>query len=278
MKQKIITLLVVVLMFFSMNASVAQAAIDDFPAEGTYFYYNSHMADTGTVNITKTSYRYAYELLAYFNNLQSDTLEADKTATRELAAHIFGVMSAMSVIEVQSAPFRDVPMSNIYVNGIATAKQSGIIKGDSNGKFRPGAEVLISEAVEMAICVLGYNNAPEQFMSSGAFVKIKNGLLKGIDKSKDTLTNGELLIMALNTLESPKYFSNTYTVKDGEFYPLYDQGDRTNILLKDFGVELDRGVVTSIGTHSLFASSIFAKNGEVMAQLLQRGKMKTIIM
>lgn len=260
MKQRVITLLVVALMFLSMHTSIAYAAIDDLPAEGTYFYYNSNMTETEKVNITKTVYRYAYELLAYFDIVQDDAFEAEETATREFAAQVFGLMKARTIVEAKSAPFRDVPMSNAYVNAIETAKQSGVVKGDSDGKFRPGAEILISEAMEMAMCVLGYDAAPEKLMSTWVVTGIKNGLMKGIDGSKETLTNGELLIMALNTLESQKYDSDSYVLENGEFYPVFDQGDKTNILLKDFGVQLERGVVTSVGAYSLLASNDFAKN------------------
>lgn len=260
MKNKLITLVVAALLLFSMCTSIAYAGIDDLPEEGSYFYYNSSQLKTDKAGIKGSSYGFAYEVLQYLNILQNDILEADATATRGLAAQIFGVMKARFIVKAESAPFFDVPMNNPFVDGIATAKECGIANDYGDGKFLPDNGISVSDATDMAMRVLGYDVMPKHYMESSAVAKIKNNLLKGIDLSKEILTNGDLLIMALNTLESPKYDSNSYVIVDDVLYPVYDKGDSQNILLEDFNVQLERGVVTAVDTYSLFTTPYFRKN------------------
>lgn len=58
------------------------------------------------------------------------------------------IASGMSVSEVDSSVFKDVPPNHKYAPYIKAAYVAGIIKGDSNGKFRPDDPVKENEGEE----------------------------------------------------------------------------------------------------------------------------------
>lgn len=258
--KKWISIALVALMTFSSCASIVQAReTDDLPHEGTYFYYD-RTSGAEEVSIVDSAYKSAYALLNYLGILNNETLAADDTATRGLAAQVFGVMKARNINPATSAPFSDVPVSHEYANGIHTAKQVGVANADEKGKFRPNADVMISEAVEMALYALGYNAAPEEYLKTSAVDKLKRDLLNGISGQNNTLTNGELMFLALNALESPMFNHGSFTMEDGTLYPVGNLNKDTHTLLSEYEIDLISGVVTAVGAFSMFISKDIDKN------------------
>lgn len=259
MKKRWISLVLSALMIFSSCVTIVQAReTDNLPNEGTYFYYDK-LSGAEAATVADSAYKSAYALLNYLGILNDETMAADATASRGLAAQIFGGIKAGSINTAVSTPFSDVPLTNKYADGIYTAKQFGVAHGDEKGKFRPGVAVTPADAAEMAIYALGYDAAPEEYLKSATVEKLKRDLLKGIDGS-DTLTNGELLLLAINTFEAPMFKYNSL-VSDGDvLYPEGYLNQDKHTLLDEYEIDYISGVVTAVSGFSMFVSKDIDKN------------------
>jgi len=261
MKNRYIALVLAVFMMLSAHTVLVSARETDELPTGSYFYYRGESAEQ-TAKITDSYYRPAFELLRYLGILYDDMLAVDDEATRGLAAQIFGAMKFKSLQEATQAPFSDVASGHVYADGIFTALQAGVIDNEG-GKFRPNDSVTMNEAVEMAIRTLGYNEAPDVFLRSSAFLGIKRDLMKGINSVEGKLTNGELMFLALNTFELPIFNPTTFSIDaNGEFSILSsaDELKKGKTLLDESNIIREQGVVTALANYSMFISKRPAGN------------------
>lgn len=241
--KKIISLIVTAALLVSSSCLV-YAGIDDLP-EG--FYTDFSVSDSSAATkkaLAESNYKNVYELLKYLNIFNNDTMEVSAKASRGLAAHIFaGIMSGGGLAAPADKPFSDVPLTNEYVNGINTALSLGII--DSADKFTPTKAVTPKDAASMALRTLGYMGALEEKNPLPAAISMK--LFKGIDSGKENLNVGDLVLLAVNTLESERAERNGFT--SGGSYKI--DRDKPSYL-SDLGIELIEGTASAVGIFSIF--------------------------
>ena len=94
-----------------------------------------------------------------------DSFRPDTVLTRGAAAKIIcnpilGPTTA-SYLSADTAPFRDVPVTNTFAGYIAYCSQQGIINGYSDGTFRPTGTLSGNAFMKMLLGALGYDCSVE---------------------------------------------------------------------------------------------------------------------
>ena len=135
------------------------------------------------------------------------------TLTRGAAAKIIcnlmlGATAANS-LGVASAPFKDVPVTNVFAGYIAYCSSQGIINGYADGTFKPAGTVTGFQFLKMLEGALGYDSAIEVFTGTNwavnvAKVAVTVGLTKGNSNfvGSKAMTREEACQYALNTLKA----------------------------------------------------------------------------
>jgi len=135
------------------------------------------------------------------------------TLTRGAAAKIIcnlilGPTTGAS-LGADAAPFKDVPVSNVFAGYIAYCSQQGIISGYSDGTFKPSATVTGYQFMKMLLGALGYNATNEGFTGANWSVAVaKLAVSIGLDDGNDSfvgtaaMTREEACQYAYNTLQA----------------------------------------------------------------------------
>ena len=147
------------------------------------------------------------------------------TLTRGAAAKIICNMilgpTTASALGATSAPFKDVPVSNVFSGYIAYCSQAGIINGYSDGTFKPAATVTGYQFMKMLLGALGYDGSIEGFTGTNwtvnvAKLAISIGLNDGNDNfvGSKAMTREEAALYAFNTLtaDEVKYDNKGTTI------------------------------------------------------------------
>ena len=147
------------------------------------------------------------------------TFNPSATLTRGAAAKIICNLilgpTAANAMGVTSAPFKDVPVSNVFAGYIAYCSSQGIINGYSDGTFKPAATVTGFQFLKMLLGALGYDGSIEGFTGSNWAVNVaKLAISTSLTDGNDTfvgskaLTREEAALYALNTLKTPMVYYN----------------------------------------------------------------------
>ena len=125
--------------------------------------------------------------------------------------------------------FSDVPGSSWAAPYVNLAYSEGLISGYGNGLFGPDDSVTVSQAVTIALHLLGYTNTdigpfwPEDYMSKASGL----GLLDGVNPVADApMTRGEAALLLYNLLSKN-------TAKGQLFYQGLGATTMTNAVLTD---------------------------------------------
>ena len=112
------------------------------------------------------------------------------TLTRGAAAKIICNMilgpTTGASLGADAAPFKDVPVSNVFTGYIAYCSQQGIINGYSDGTFKPSGTVTGYQFMKMLLGALGYDGKVEGFTGSNWSVAVaKLAVAIGLDDGND---------------------------------------------------------------------------------------------
>ncbi len=160
-------------------------------------------------------------------------------------------------LNAQISVFEDCPYLHWASPYVKTASEHGIIEGYADGLFRPEQNISYTEAVTIALRLLGYGNAdfgnayPEPQRAMALSLKLNNGIAKSGD---DALTRSELAVILANTLITDKNGGDDYAKALG--YTIAD--DVIIIATNDENASVQPGkVYTSNGEYNI--SSMFDK-------------------
>lgn len=135
------------------------------------------------------------------------------TLTRGAAAKIIcnlilGPTTGAS-LGADAAPFKDVPVSNVFAGYIAYCSQQGIINGYADGTFKPAGTVTGYQFMKMLLGALGYDGKVEGFTGSNWSVAVaKLAVSIGLDDGNDSfvgtaaMTREQACLYAFNTLKA----------------------------------------------------------------------------
>ena len=114
-----------------------------------------------------------------------------------------------SYLSADTAPFKDVPVTNVFAGYITYCSQQGIINGYADGTFRPTATLSGNAFMKMLLGALGYDSSIEGYTGPNWTVSvIKQAVGIGLDDGNDefvgskAVTRQEAALYAFNMLQA----------------------------------------------------------------------------
>ena len=154
-----------------------------------------------------------------------------------------------SYLSADTAPFKDVPVTNVFAGYITYCSQQGIINGYADGTFRPTATLSGNAFMKMLLGALGYDSAIEGYTGANWTVAvIKQAAGIGLDDGNDefvgskAVTREEAALYAFNMLQATmvEYEQKSTIVVDGvEINTSSTRSEVKNEIAKDNTIETD---------------------------------------
>ena len=137
----------------------------------------------------------------------------DDVLTRGAAAKIICNLilgpTTASALSATTAPFKDVPTTNVFAGYITYCAQQGIISGYGDGTFRPTGTLTGNAFMKMLLGALGYDASIEGYTGANWTVNvIKQAIGIGLDDGNDefvgskAVTRQEAALYACNMLQA----------------------------------------------------------------------------
>lgn len=242
--KKLIASVLTSIMTFSMAATVAMAAIPS--------------------DVANTKYEEAAEVLGVLEVMVGDTegtFRPDATIIRSEAAKVAVALSGLTeVANVTSGQTRypDVPSGYWATGFINVATDQKLVIGDTEGTFRPDADITYQEAVTILVRALGYEpralakgGYPTGYLVTASDI----GLTKGVTGAQNgPISRGDVAQLAFNAL-TIKMMEQTGFGENVN----YEVVDKT-ILEDKLDVEKVTGQVMAVGNASLDGESNLSKD------------------
>ena len=114
-----------------------------------------------------------------------------------------------SYLSADTAPFKDVPVTNVFAGYITYCSQQGIINGYADGTFRPTGTLSGNAFMKMLLGALGYDSSIEGYTGANwqvSVIKQASGI--GLDDGNDefvgsqAVTRQEAALYAFNMLQA----------------------------------------------------------------------------
>lgn len=173
-------------------------------------------AATSFSDVKNTKYEEAVENLVSLkivNGFEDNTFKPKNNVTRAQLSKMLVISMGMED-EVASASkkflnFKDVLSSYWGYGYIKVASDKKLVKGYTDGKFKPDGTVTYAEATAMVVRALGYEDVikkssltwPNNYMSyANDNLKLFNGI--SIFKANDTATRGDIALLLWNALRT----------------------------------------------------------------------------
>ena len=151
--------------------------------------------------------------LGIVDGYSDGSFRPDGSLTRGAAAKIICNLilgpTTASALSATTAPFKDVPTTNVFAGYITYCAQQGIIGGYGDGTFRPSGTLTGNAFMKMLLGALGYDSSIEGYTGSNWQVNVvKQAIGIGLDDGNDefvgskAVTRQEAALYALNMLKA----------------------------------------------------------------------------
>ena len=151
--------------------------------------------------------------LGIVDGYSDSSFRPDGSLTRGAAAKIICNLilgpTTASALSATTAPFKDVPTTNVFAGYITYCAQQGIISGYGDGTFRPTGSLTGNAFMKMLLGALGYDSSIEHYTGSNWQVNVvKQAIGIGLDDGNDdfvgsrTVTRQEACLYAFNMLQA----------------------------------------------------------------------------
>ena len=176
---------------------------------------------------SKITYKEAVDVVSSLDIVDGYTdgsFNPTNTLTRGAAAKIICNLilgpTTADALSADSAPFKDVPVTNEFAGYIAYCSQQGIISGYADGTFRPAGTLTGYAFMKMLLGALGYDAEIEGYTGANWSVAVaKQAVGIGLDDGNDefvgvkAVTREEACLYAFNTLTADMVeYGSTTTV------------------------------------------------------------------
>jgi len=151
--------------------------------------------------------------LGIVDGYSDGSFRPDGSLTRGAAAKIICNLilgpTTASALSATTAPFKDVPTTNVFAGYITYCAQQGIIGGYGDGTFRPSGTLTGNAFMKMLLGALGYDSSVEGYTGSNwqvSVIKQASGI--GLDDGNDdfvgskAVTRQEAALYACNMLQA----------------------------------------------------------------------------
>ena len=177
---------------------------------------------------SKITYKEAVDVVSSLDIVDGYTdgsFNPTNTLTRGAAAKIICNLilgpTTADALSADTAPFKDVPVTNEFAGYIAYCSQQGIISGYADGTFRPAGTLTGYAFMKMLLGALGYDSDIEGYVGSNWSVAVaKQAVGIGLDDGNDefvgvkAVTREEACLYAFNTLTADMVEYDTTTTID----------------------------------------------------------------
>ena len=145
---------------------------------------------------------------------EDGSFKPGNTLTRGAAAKIICNLilgpTTAAELRADTAPYKDVPVSNVFSGYIAYCAKEGIISGYADGSFRPAGTLTGYAFMKMLLGALGYDSNYEGYTGGNWSINVAKqaigiGLNKGMVEEfngVDFVTREEAALYAFNTLKA----------------------------------------------------------------------------
>ena len=145
---------------------------------------------------------------------EDGSFKPSNTLTRGAAAKIICNLilgpTTAAELRADTAPYKDVPVSNVFSGYIAYCAKEGIISGYADGSFRPAGTLTGYAFMKMLLGALGYDSTYEGYTGGNWSINVAKqaigiGLNKGMVEEfngVDFVTREEAALYAFNTLKA----------------------------------------------------------------------------
>ena len=151
--------------------------------------------------------------LGIVDGYSDGSFRPDGSLTRGAAAKIICNLilgpTTASALSATTAPFKDVPTTNVFAGYITYCAQQGIIGGYGDGTFRPSGTLTGNAFMKMLLGALGYDSSIEGYTGSNWQVNVvKQAIGIGLDDGNDdfvgskAVTRQEAALYAFNMLQA----------------------------------------------------------------------------
>ena len=151
--------------------------------------------------------------LGIVDGYSDSSFRPDGSLTRGAAAKIICNLilgpTTASALSASTAPFKDVPTTNVFAGYITYCAQRGIISGYGDGTFRPTGTLTGNAFMKMLLGALGYDSSIEGYTGSNWQVNVtKQAVGIGLEDGNDdfvgtrAVTRQEAALYALNMLQA----------------------------------------------------------------------------
>ena len=166
--------------------------------------------------------------LGIVDGYSDGSFRPDGSLTRGAAAKIICNLilgpTTASALSATTAPFKDVPTTNVFAGFITYCAQQGIISGYADGTFRPTGTLTGNAFMKMLLGALGYDSSIEGYTGSNWQVNVtKQAIGIGLDDGNDdfvgskAVTRQEAALYACNMLQATMVeYENKSTIVVGD--------------------------------------------------------------
>ncbi len=176
---------------------------------------------------SKITYKEAVDVVSSLDIVDGYTdgsFNPTNTLTRGAAAKIICNLilgpTTADALSADTAPFKDVPVTNEFAGYIAYCSQQGIISGYADGTFRPAGTLTGYAFMKMLLGALGYDSDIEGYVGANWSVAVaKQAVGIGLDDGNDefagvkAVTREEACLYAFNALTADMVeYGSTTTV------------------------------------------------------------------
>ena len=151
--------------------------------------------------------------LGIVDGYSDGSFRPDGSLTRGAAAKIICNLilgpTTASALSATTAPFKDVPTTNVFAGFITYCAQQDIIGGYGDGTFRPSGTLTGNAFMKMLLGALGYDSSIEGYTGSNWQVNVvKQAMGIGLDDGNDdfvgskAVTRQEAALYACNMLQA----------------------------------------------------------------------------
>ena len=177
------------------------------------------------------TYKEAVEVMSAVKDIAGYTdgsFQPTPNLTRGAAAKIICNLilgpTTASALGADTAPYSDVPTTNVFAGYIAYCQKEGIISGYADGTFRPSAPLTGYAFMKMLLGALGYDSAKEGYTGANWSINVaKQAIAIGLDDGNDqfvgqaSVNREEAMLYAFNTMKATMVeYGNDTTITVGD--------------------------------------------------------------
>ena len=204
----------VLALVMTMSLVTVSAGAKDFTDNDTITYSEAVnvMSEVGVID-------------GYTDGSFQPTTNLTRGAAAKIICNLILGPTTAAALGADTAPYSDVPVSNVFSGYIAYCQKTGIISGYGDGTFKPAAPLTGYAFMKMLLGALGYESDREGYTGANWSVNVaKQAIAIGLNKGNDEFSGQayvnreEAMLYAFNTLQATmvEYEQNTSIVVNGD--------------------------------------------------------------